>query len=728
MSGKDKTKVKTRVRTKVKTRVRTKIRTKVLRVILTTSLGALILLSITSIVSIFNMRGTIMVESARLGSTAARDSESALEAQVRLQLQSLAEDKAALTDEKLTVIQNQTRMIAEVATNIYTNRSQYRPRPIDYLLPDQAGTVPHVSTAPGVPFNRIRDEAYMLANISDILRQMTVIDIGLTAAYIGLEAGFSIIVEEGSYPYENDYDATIRGWYKGAKEKEDLYWTDIFADAAGRGAGISCAMPFYDLSNGQRVFQGVAGCGSILSDNMNKILDSARIGETGYAFLLNERGQVIFTPHADDIITDESGYIVGEDYLHSPKAGLRELAEKMLSRESGVMQLSIDGESMYVAYHPLDAIDWSLGVIVPVSEIIAPALNIKNAIMTLADNAAARIDRNIIMSILVVAAVIVLALFVIFPVAAGLSNSLTAPIVALSASAKIIGAGELNHRLEVKTGDEIEVLAETFNQMIGNIKEITGEKERIGTELNVATRIQASMLPRIFPAFPELEEFELYARMLPAKEVGGDFYDFFFTARDKLTLVIADVSGKGVPAALFMVIAKTLIKNQSQMQKPLDEILFSVNNQLCENNDENMFVTVFVCQLDLITGFLSFANAGHNKPLISRSGGGYEFLELKRGLPLGVSADFPYQSAELTLNEGDKLYLYTDGINEAENLQGEQFGNDRLLETANSCRELAPQDFDEALRRALAGFVNGAEQSDDITSLALFFRQKVKPV
>jgi sigma-B regulation protein RsbU (phosphoserine phosphatase) len=137
-----------------------------------------------------------------------------------------------------------------------------------------------------------------------------------------------------------------------------------------------------------------------------------------------------------------------------------------------------------------------------------------------------------------------------------------------------------------------------------------------------------------------------------------------------------------------------------------------------------MFVTVFACLLDLTTRVLSFANAGHNKPLIARSGGAYEFLELKRGLPLGVSPDFPYVSSELTLNEGDRLYLYTDGINEAENPPGDQFGNERLLETANSCRELAPRDFDEALRRRLAEFVNGAEQSDDITSLAFVFSPK----
>ncbi|GHV76066.1 hypothetical protein AGMMS49942_08870 [Spirochaetia bacterium] len=704
-----------------------RIRTKVFTVILSTSLGALALLSVTGMVSIFRLRGAALGLGEQLGGAAARHSQTALEDQVRQQILSLARDKAALTDEKLTAIQNQTTLAAEVATRIYTHKNFYQPKPRGYLQSPQAGMESvFLMTAPGVSPESIEHEISMAANIADVLRQSTVADLGLSASYIGGESGY-IIIADKTITASVSLDPRTRSWYTGAKEKGGLFWTDIFLDSLGRGAGLTCAMPFYDLSNGGRVFKGVAGSGTLLSVNVNKIIDSTKIGNSGFAFLLNEKGQVIATPQSSDVITDKAGSIFYDDYLRSSNPGLSELAQRMVRRESGIMELEMDGQEVYAAYHPLDTLNWSLGVVVGVNEVIAPALWIEQDILLLTNREMTLIDRNITLVVLAVLVIIVIAAVITILVAIRLSNSLTAPIVALSAGAKIIGAGDLHHRLEVKTGDEIEVLAETFNQMIGNIKEITGEKERLGTELNVATRIQASMLPCIFPPFPDRKEFDIYARMHPAKEVGGDFYDFFFTGQDQLTLVIADVSGKGVPAALFMVIAKTLIKNHSRMQKSPEEILFSVNNQLCENNEECMFVTVFICRLDLITGVLSFANAGHNKPLISRSGGDYEFLELKRGRPLGVSAGFPYQSAELTLNEGDKLYLYTDGINEAENRQGEQFGNDRLLETANSCRESAPRDFDEALRRALTGFVNGAEQSDDITSLAFVFRQKVKP-
>ncbi|GHV89602.1 hypothetical protein AGMMS50268_01050 [Spirochaetia bacterium] len=314
----------------------------------------------------------------------------------------------------------------------------------------------------------------------------------------------------------------------------------------------------------------------------------------------------------------------------------------------------------------------------PIDEIPDPARRMEQDILSLEETAGAALNRTILTITLILAALIIAAALITILVAIRLSDSFTAPIVALSADA----------------------------------------------ELNVATRIQAGMLPCIFPPFPDREEFDIYARMLPAKEVGGDFYDFFFTAPDKLMLIIADVSGKGMPAALFMVIARTLIKDHARMGLSLDEVFNTVNRQLCENNDKNLFVTVFACILDLTTGVLTFANAGHNKPLIARAEGDYDFLELKRGLPLGVVEADPYEAVELTLNEGDRLYLYTDGVNEAMDKGGEQFGNERFLETANQYKALLPKEFDEAIRRTLTDFVNGAEQSDDITTLALIFNKK----
>jgi sigma-B regulation protein RsbU (phosphoserine phosphatase) len=400
----------------------------------------------------------------------------------------------------------------------------------------------------------------------------------------------------------------------------------------------------------------------------------------------------------------------------------------MISGEPGLIQLEIDGREMYVAWHPLELIDWSLGVAAPVDEIIAPVRRIENSILNLVQEETFLMDRGIRVIFFIIALVILFAALAAVFFSLRLSDSLAAPIVALCDGARIIGAGDLNHRLSVKGTSEIVLLAETINQMVADIQYVTGEKERIGAELNVAAHIQTSMLPSIFPPFPYRPEFDLYAEMHPAKEVGGDFYDFFLIDPNRVMILIADVSGKGVPAALFMVIAKTLLRNQSQEDTPLNEVFSAVNNQLCENNDASMFVTVFACVLDLRTGRLCYANAGHNRPLISRSGGDYEFLELKRGLPLGVQEDFPYSFSEITLSEGDRLYLYTDGVNEAENPQGEQFGNKRLLDAANRCRDLSIREFDLAFRADLSEFVNGAEQSDDITTLVLIYKKHGKEI
>jgi sigma-B regulation protein RsbU (phosphoserine phosphatase) len=229
------------------------------------------------------------------------------------------------------------------------------------------------------------------------------------------------------------------------------------------------------------------------------------------------------------------------------------------------------------------------------------------------------------------------------------------------------------------------------------------------------------MLPCIFPAFPDRAEFDIYASMLPAKEVGGDFYDFFLINENTLAVVIADVSGKGVPAALFMVIAKTLIKNSAQSGKSPREAFEAVNNTLYENNEAGMFVTVFMGYLDISTGKFTFVNAGHNPPLL-RSQERFDWLKTKPGFVLaGMEAMF-YKQYEIVLNPGDELFLYTDGLTEAANNEDMLFGAPALLETANSCQGLPLKEFTISIKREIDKFVEGAEQADDITMLALKYK------
>ena len=273
---------------------------------------------------------------------------------------------------------------------------------------------------------------------------------------------------------------------------------------------------------------------------------------------------------------------------------------------------------------------------------------------------------------------------------------------------------------------EAGTLAKAFGEMavniekyVENITAITAENERIGAELNVATQIQADMLPNIFPTFSEKKEFDIFASMDPAKEVGGDFYDFFFTDENHLALVIADVSGKGVPAALFMVIAKTLIKNQALTGQSPKDILMTVNNQLCENNKAEMFVTVWLGILDIRTGVMTAANAGHEYPVICKAGGEYELFKDKHGFVLAGMEDSRYREYEVQLDKGDTLFVYTDGVPEATDSRKELYGTERLLDVLNRNLTASCEETVKMVREDIDRFVGEAEQFDDITMLCL---------
>lgn len=261
-------------------------------------------------------------------------------------------------------------------------------------------------------------------------------------------------------------------------------------------------------------------------------------------------------------------------------------------------------------------------------------------------------------------------------------------------------------------------LADRTRKLLERQIKDSAEKQQIASELSVATHIQTSMLPCIFPAFPERTEFDIYATMNPAKEVGGDFYDFFLVDDDHLAVVIADVSGKGVPAALFMVIAKTLIKDHAQQGTQPEEVFTEVNRLLCEANDEGMFVTAWMGVLELSTGHLAYVNAGHNPPLL-RHGGKYEFLRTRSGFILAGMEGMRYRPASLELSPGDAVYLYTDGVTEAANESKQLYGDQRLFDTLNAHADSGPETLLKIVKDDVDAFVGDAPQFDDITMLGL---------
>lgn len=336
--------------------------------------------------------------------------------------------------------------------------------------------------------------------------------------------------------------------------------------------------------------------------------------------------------------------------------------------------------------------------------------------------------QDIIISLLIISGLIVLLQ------SRYLKSIILNPLTKISAEAsrfasdgKMLTAKALKE--DIARNDEIGTLAESIDRMeksiVDYVKKLTtatAEKERISTELNLATRIQSDMLPNIFPCFPDRKEFDIYASMDPAKEVGGDFYDFFFVDDDHLCLVVADVSGKGIPAALFMMASKITIANNAMMGKSPAQILMDSNKSIYNSNREEMFVTVWIGILEVSTGRLVASNAGHEYPVIKGPNGKFELYKDKHGMVVGGIDSAKYTDYEITLKPGSKLFLYSDGVPEATNANGAFFGCDRMINALNSEPDADPQHILINVRKAVDAFEKGADQFDDITMMCVEYR------
>lgn len=359
---------------------------------------------------------------------------------------------------------------------------------------------------------------------------------------------------------------------------------------------------------------------------------------------------------------------------------------------------------------------------------IVAILGVEKA-MTRLENARNTYVKHVVTGVLIAVCLFLLAY------SAFLYREMLTPILAVTDEAKRFAdtGAPSDALLSIRKTDEIGVLAKAVHKMesdivkyMVNLTAVTAEKERIGAELSIATQIQADMLPSIFPAFPERPEFDIYATMNPAKEVGGDFYDFFMVDERHLAVVMADVSGKGVPAALFMVIGKTLIKDHTQPGRDLGDVFTEVNDLLCESNSEGLFITAFEGVLDLVSGEFTYVNAGHEIPFISKKGGGFEPYKIRAGFVLAGMEGMRYHCGSLRLEPGDRLFQYTDGVTEATNRDKELYGMERLKEIL--CRHAGepPEALLTHVKRDIDAFVGEAPQFDDITMLCMEYRERME--
>lgn len=685
-----------------------------------------------SITNLKLMKDISIKNSRSLGETAAQDSEKALEDMAKEQLLTVSREKAAYIDEKFLEVRSYVHGIARTAKDIYENPDNYPDRQTPLPVKESqelAAQLLHSQRLENVGENE-QQEILKLGNLQDMLVQYNANNDMVSATYISTCSGWVIQADYIAYSKFEDDSGTLiylesddRQWYQRAilaKEGQYVY-SDVIEDVHGKGDCIVCAEPVY---KGNEVV-AVAGVGSYLNTVNQAVLDTT-VNGTGYAFLLNYNGQIMVSGSKQGETAVSANSL--EDLRKSQNAQLAETAVSMAAGFYGVERIMLDGRDVYIAYAPLPTMGWSFATVMPVEDVISPALETQQRILAMTEDTARQQDtaigKAIRLLVIMVAVVIVLLGF------AGLAMTrrFTRPILTLTKDVKKIGAGNFEYRTKIASGDEIEELGTAFNVMADKVQHYiddfaaaTAEKERIRTELTVAARLQSDMLPVAEDAFTLYDAFTLAAVMRPAKEMGGDFYDFFMTDEEHLALVVADVSGKGVPAALFMVIAKALLQSNIKREKSLERAMEITNESLCANNKNGMFVTVWAGVLDISDGTLTYINAGHCHPLVKGRDGSVMYLKELGGFVLAGAEGMTYRQSVVRLRTGDVLFQCSDGVTEANDCNGALYGEERLERILELLGTNEPQDIINAVWNDVCTYEGIAEQFDDITMLVLRF-------
>ena len=712
---------KTVVNAQGQTVTKSSVARKVILTTLTFAMFTLVLCTLTFLSAIYVIRNSTVESSRELGETASSISAGAMMRELENSIFNQATDKALLTEQKLSAYSDSLLYAAAYAEALYRAPNDYPDRELELPRVENAGIwAMQLLLASGeTPYEALRDESRLLGNMEDVFVPIVENNDNISTIYLGTESGLMASYDPYSNPSEGYYEFRNASWYQLGKDTDGCTFSEAYQDGFGRGLTITCVAPFTD-ADGQ-----FAGCVAmdILVSELNASMVNDGIAEPSEAALINGRGEYIAGRDVDPLAEN-----MGSVFDVGRNASLRAAGQEILEKKNGIVSVGEGEDADYIAFATIASTDWTLCILSPVSSVIGPAVAIRENIEQNTQNIVGAVLKgimNVIQSCLLLSALILLCvtLFV-----GKFSRRISDPLKALERDVQQISGGHLDIRTVVSTDDEIGSLADSFNHMadslqtyIADLKEATAKEERIVGELAAATQIQADMLPRIFPAFPDRKEFDLFASMDPAKEVGGDFYDYFLVDDDHLALVMADVSGKGVPAALFMVIAKTLLKNRTQAGGRPGEILEDVNSQLCQGNEAELFVTVWLGILTISTGDLITASAGHEYPAICHANGQFALLRDKHGLPLAVMESSRYRETAIKLEHGDALFIYTDGVTEATSADKELFGEERMLTALNHHCGEAPNQILPGVRGEIDAFVGDAPQFDDITMLCLRF-------
>lgn len=499
------------------------------------------------------------------------------------------------------------------------------------------------------------------------------------------------------------YNYFYMDWYQIPVATGKSSWCEPYHDTGGGNVLMTTySTPFYKTVNNEKKIAGV-----ITFDlSLNKFTDSVsslKILETGYATVLSANGTFVTHPK-EELIMNQTIFSYAAELNNSE---LREIGRKIQKENSGYVSSTLNGVERMLYFKKLSSSNWSIAVIFPKSEMYLPLHRI-----------------SIILIVLVC-----IGLFLLTVIVSKIISRQIIPLRHFAGSAREIAKGNFSNQLPViKREDELKDLHDSFEYMqrkltlyIEDLKQTAIAKEKIESELRIAREIQMGMIPKIFPPFPNLVEIDLYATLQPAKEVGGDLYDFFMLDDNHICFAIGDVSGKGVPASLFMAVTRTLLRSVAHDQMTPRNIVNSLNKSLSTNNDSNMFVTFFLGIIELDSGIMTYTNAGHNPPVLIHPNGEVIVFDMTKDIPVGIFDTFDYSEKTLQLLENDKLFLYTDGVTEAENKKEEFYSEKRLITTLCNHYRLTPKELIGIVSEDVAQHVNKNEQSDDITMFSIVY-------
>ena len=637
--------------------------------------------------------------------------------------------EALFADKLFAEAGDRIKFLADYAAELFAHPEDYAPRPVAGPDPATDGEwtakviyVDGVDPSDPVVAGRV----VLLGNMSEMLIAMCP-DLGAANVYIALPEGVHYTVSTTSSSWYEDgalrsYDPRTRVWYQKAVQEGDVIYTDGEADAITGTYCVECAAPVYGPDGSLRAVIGT----DLFLDEMQRVMRSS-LPEGESLLLVNQNGRAVLRPQ------DAAFPMADADHGNDLRASEYELLSRVISEalagnDTGVMEGELKNGEYYITGTPIPSTGWVL--LSAYSKKIAgqPAAIMRGQNQLIQTRAAKsyreKTGKSNTSATVLLAAVTLLML----AGALTLGGRIVKPLNTITRRISELSETNLEFKMEdaFRTGDEVEELAQSFAdishktvQYLDTVKRVSAEKERISTELGMATQIQSAMLPHIVPAFPDRTEFDIYASMDPAKEVGGDFYDYFLIDDDHLCMVMADVSGKGVPGALFMMASKIILQSVAMLGKSPAEIMAKTNEAICSNNEAQMFVTVWLGILEISTGRLTAANAGHEYPVIKRPGGRFEVLKDRHGFVIGGLDGAKYREYEITLEPGSRVFVYTDGVPEATNADQEMFGMERMLEALNADPDAHPQQVLSQVRRAVDDFVKDAEQFDDLTMLCM---------